>query len=647
MYSYINDVDKLRQEITTSESHRDNVALRGYEQLIDQVSGRGGSSSGTSGGEGDGAGGAEYPENIAGSYLALMVPKIVISNPRVTVKSRREVAKRLIQELQQNLVIAVDGGMISPDQAQEMMEDVTAVNMTTEAVKHDVNRWISDTNYVNKLDRVCYHFLMAWGIILTATRSRGNGKREIVKKVIEPTRFFGDQAAMHPDEREWCGHWDVVDKESLVKKAEAAGKENGWDIDAVKGMSSGTDPSDSRGDKKPGSHRETIKVYQLWFREYTEEKWAQEGYVPEEGYNGAMVLMGAHSNGKGGFSGSGFLRKPRPAFCPKWGPYAEIGCYTVPERDYYLSPLLAVHQQMNELNLLAQATNVAARNYKRLILVSSESAELAEKLREEPHDFVVLVDNLHKDQVVVSEQGGVTDQMIVQLKMQQDRTERMLGITEAQQGRPQPGIKATADAIADDASETRVDYKKNRFARGVQRDLMANLHYTLFDDTISNSLGPEAGDVLSMLNPIIDGGGNNMGLTVEDFELELEAYSMGRMNEMTLQRRIIEMLGMIMNTLPIMVTMPWVNIKEVLDQIGDAFNFQDLSKMIDVEMLRQLQQMAMQAGAIGTAEQMSGDGAQRNQQDRKSLPEGGGEAKYPAMARAQQIGQTGSLARSA
>lgn len=629
-------VDNFWNEIDEGVHQRDEV-LSNYQVLLDQYVGKGMNLL---------AGQSDWPDNYSYQYCTYMVPKIVLDNPRVSITTRRQVSESMVMQLQEMLMGAVESGQLDPMSAQKMYAQATQPNTTALAIEHGLNKWVRDSNYHSTLDRVCYDFLQAYGITLTTLGVMpGHDPRDPdslrwpLSKRIAPRRFVQDSLALHHTESRWQAHQSIEDKADLIARAKA-NPESGWIMDALQALpeTTGREELDSESTSYTANlQRKEVVLYEAWVGEYTEDGWPG----PDEGYNGGLFTIAGTQGHQGEEQGKGaYIRKPRPFYGPRWGPYTQWGVYINPDNPYPLSPLLATFTQQAELNAHAKAMSRSASQYKRIVLVSDRNPKLAQDIAESPDMFVVTVDDeqFDKDQVVVIEIGGITDQQLRHYEVFTNRLEELLGLTQTQKGNIDPRATATVESIAQSSSELRISYLKNKFRQSVRQDLMSKVFYFVNDDRIQFGLGAEAGEALGMLRPEFFGGPSEDGdhISIEDLELEIDAYSMERTDEALLQKRMMEAFQLIMAAAPMMIQQPWIDWREMVRKIGDALNLPDLVDIIKFDMIQQMSQMAMQQG-MGQPQQMSADGLKRSQSG----------SSQPSTSQAREQGQQSQLARSA
>ena len=414
--------------------------------------------------------------------------------------------------------------------------------------------------------------------------------------------FFRDYLARHNSEARYFGHKWRRDKDDLVRRAKEHPGE-GWDLDVLEQMVADNEINLDRADREnrvSANPRNEITAYDVWVPE------VQLHGAPgrDEGYNGTIFTVVRQTPGTNKVINpidmtrpdlradqAGFVRKPRPFYGPRSGPYINFGVYNVPDTAYPLSPLVAVQSQTDDLNQHAAAATHADALYKRLVFVDNTDKRLVQRVKDAEDHYVVPVSGLTKDSKVVQiELGGSTPQQWEMIQQKRDRLDRNSGIFDAQRGSVAGQGTATEVAIADEASNSRIGFIKKQFQEGVQQMLQSVAHYLYHDDRVDFPLGEEAASSLGMVEPWFKGGSTveGSGATFEDLELEIEPYSMERTNEGLQQKRTMEMISVVTDIAPLIPQMPWVNWKRVFSTLGDAMNFPELEQVIDVDMAEQM-----------------------------------------------------------
>ena len=497
-------------------------------------------------------------ENHYFEYLSLMVPRMVFDNPRVRVRSRATGA-----------------------QAKVAL-----------AMRFALNNWISETKLRRHLYDMATDMLFNFGVLLVTEEvnkclpsARPNEVPATpmwpVVSRIPQSRFFVDPAAVSMREARFMGHKWIRDKDDLLQMAKDS-PEAGWDAKAIEEMATTSDKEELGRKTSDYPNRDEVVCYEVWIPEYTPEESPGES----EGFHGAIFTLAVAASEDDDKLRARFIRKPRPYYGPRRGPYVMFGVYRVPDSIYPLSPLVALEGQVSELNAHAEAAAISAEKYKKLILVDDTDPKLPQRIKSEKDLFVIPVSGLERQRVLQAEIGGMTAQQLSYMQLSRDRLDRNSGISDAQRGTVEGRGTATENQIAAEAGTTRVAYLKQQFADAVQSVLERVAWFFYYDDRVAMPIGPEGAEAMGMEEPWLIGGDHDKdsGATFDDLELEIEPYSMERTTERTHQRNTLQMFEVLMNTAPAMPQMPWVNWKKVLDRIGDALNIPDVAEMVDVDM---------------------------------------------------------------
>ena len=499
-------------------------------------------------------GGDYAPENHYYEYLSLMVPRLIYDNPRVSVKTRRSGTQSL----------------------------------TAEAIRHGVNRWVRDVNLRKTMVRVATDMLFNFGVTMVSQQPNGGllpatqAKEAPVPywpQVLRvPQRmFFIDPKAKHASEARFMGHRWIRDKEDLIEEAKA-NKDAGWSLDAIESLTTGTE---SHEELEADVDRNEVEAYEIWIPEVD----ADDSPGQSEGFHGTIYTLALNYNG-GYEPKPEFIRKPRPYYGPRWGPYTLFGVYTVPDQVYPLSPLVAVEGQIQDLNAQANAARIAAENYKKLIFVDKTDPRLEQRLKDSKTDFVIPVSGVERQRFVQAEIGGMTATQLSYIELAKERLDRNSGIHDAQRGSVTGRGTATEVSVAAESSQLRVAFLKQQFSDAITSVLKTVSWYMYHDDRVVFPLGGEAEEAMGVKDPWLVGGDYDpeSGASFDDLELEIEPYSMERTSEGVLQKKTMELMGLITQFAPAMPQMPWVNWGELIKRLGEGLNIPDADKLIDVEM---------------------------------------------------------------
>jgi hypothetical protein len=284
---------------------------------------------------------------------------------------------------------------------------------------------------------------------------------------IDPRRMVFDPVAEDLDEARWMGHHFYRDQDDL-EKADAS---EGWKKEAIESLS-----DNRRNDKVSVQNaygtgaidegaRKEVRLCEVWVPEHELE----DSPGPDFGFHGTIFTFAASgdADGDGGYLE---IRDPRPYYGPPKGPYVIAGAHIVPSDPFPMSPLQAIEGQTRDLIEQADFISGSNKRYKRMILVDAADPNIINKVKAGEHDLVVPVAGAFPEGsggVVPIEIGGVTDQMLVAMRIVRERWDRASGMHEVQRGNVESDTTATAVAVANDASETRVSGIRDEYVEGV------------------------------------------------------------------------------------------------------------------------------------------------------------------------------------
>lgn len=527
-------------------------------------------------------------ENHIFEFLSLTVPRKVWGTPRVKIGTRRTGSQREVAK----------------------------------ALQYAVNRWIEDSKFSVLVDKAAYDEGLGYAVLISSLSPRP-GLHEPEDPVLWPQinrlspRAFGwDPCALSFEECRYLFHDIVRDKGSLLDEAKA-NPEAGWNVELIQTLSADTDVENLRPNSQLTPKRNDIVISEIWIPEYQ----LPDAPGPEEGFHGTIFTVASVTGWPDGKQ-KGYIRKPRPYYGPRQGPYTLIGTYVVPDEVAPLTSIVAVEEQTNELNAHVRAASQSARSYKRLALVDSTNPKLPAAIKNGIHEHVIPVQGFKPDSVASLEIGGTTQHELAMIEMLRNRLDRNSGIDEVQRGNSSGGSTATAVAVANEASTARQGYAVMKFRRGIERALMTVAYYCYHVDEIKFPLGTEAAAEFGMDEPWFHGGdpADGSGSSFDDLELELEVGSMDKTSESAHQRRAQILLELSTTVGLIIPQAPWLDWKFILDSVGDSIGIPDLSQILNVELAAQAAVLQMQAmtkqdsqprtgrdlGAAGSAQRSSG-----------------------------------------
>lgn len=413
-------------------------------------------------------------------------------------------------------------------------------------------------------------------LTLSGPYEDGEPAVDVVWERLSPRKFFFDPAAETRETREYEGHGWVTDKESLLALAE---KDESWDREAIEGLPDTAlgeieDPSAWKRQGIPD--RKEIGVYQVWFRDGR----IVEENTPRKGYHGVIYTL-AVVKSQDGSKTTTFLREPMDFFGPASGPYVAGEVYYVPDSSFGLAPCIAHEGQNRDLNRHARGVSDMAARYKRLILCAS--AKVAEELKARENDYIITIPGLEDTAVVPLEIGGVTDQVLSYLQLAAGRLEAVSGLSEALQGEVSGDGTATEQTIAKAASDIAVDFVKARFTNLFEEGLSKVDWYINMHPDFRAAISPEIlGDEYRAEVPegsVLVFSGGNAKVPPEMLSIDIEPMSMERTSEALQQKRIVDLLQVLGQVIPLKAQFPSQGWDKLLEKIGEAVNMPGLGDL--------------------------------------------------------------------
>jgi hypothetical protein len=544
----------LWEEVRAAEKFRDEH-LKSIRQRVARYHGPG-----YKGVEIDGVNNTD-PENHAFEWISSVVPRMAYDNPKFNFVSKRP----------GNAGIVVD------------------------ALRRGCNRWARDVNFKRDCEVLAVDYAFAWFAAIVTLEARP-GMHQDEDPVMWPQvyrlgfkEFFLDPRAKQPEDSRYMGHTFIRDHQDLIDEARD-NKDLGWDLEAIEKLKpgEGVEEFHQGGDEyvgeKAAPDRKEVLLKEVWVGSHE----LDDSPGSEAGFHGTIFTL---STGFGDGDGNKpkYIRKPRPYYGPRSGPYVLAGSYTIPDDPWPMSALAAVESQAKDMNDHARASKNSADSYKRMVFVdNSMDRDLAEKVKNTPDSFVVPVNGLDKNSIVPVEIGGLGKTQMDYLMVAKDRLERNSGMHESRSGATS-GATATEVAVADRSSETRMGFVGGKFEDGIKQIARKIAFYLFIDDEIIFPLGSDDAEEMRMQNPWFRGGGGlESGFTFDDLEIDIEPYSMSRISEATLQQRTMQVSEIVMQMGPMVPQMPWIRWKNVLKQLGESIHSTELEDLIDVDMAMEL-----------------------------------------------------------
>lgn len=473
------------------------------------------------------------------------------------------------------------------------------------------NRWMRKADFKGFLRDLVPEFCFTWAVAVV-TMNAMPGTEEFDDPPMWPNlqpvpkdRFFWDPLALTWTSCRYMGHQCVADIEDIVAVAKAD-PSSGWNLKLLETMQDdvGLDALNRKDAGTPT--RKEVVWYEAWVPEIT-----QPGTEGDPTIHGSIFTIPVSAAGMGDEEEE-WLRAPRPAYCPAWGPYTVFRAHKVPGHLPALGPVTAVMPQSTEANLHAVAVTKSSRAKKAFTVFDGLTPMQEAELQAVQDGGVLRIPNFDKNKMLAVELGGPTAEQIALLQHFIGQLQRASGMFNAQVGDVTGAATATENGIAADASSARSGDLADRFLDGANQ-VMRTVSWYIYNTPEcvfrleDGSLYMGGHDMLRSIEIALKAGLLPMEQAAtllalahampqpekmpwEELDVEIEAYSMQRTSEAVQQRRLTEGSAAIMSALPLMMQFPWFNWKRWLDQMGEALNWPGLGELVDFQ--------AMQAMAL-------------------------------------------------
>lgn len=617
--------DKLRDEVRGGTQFRDKF-LQHVDRLVMMLTGRYYRSDKTP----DRA----VTENHAYEYLSVMLPSIIFDNPRVRIQ------------------------VSNPGQPDDL--GLMTYGQRAKAIELALNRWSEDSGIYHPLYDVAVDMMFSFGVLMTTTVDQpGYSGAEMVPQRpflinISPRHFLLDPLSrsenplQHGGPR-WLGHQWKADKEDLLG-------DDAFDREMVMKVAQDTDIEKYDEGKNKSNDipmRNEIVCWDIWVPE--------KRMGDDPAMNGTIYTIAAGANEEGMTKKTRYLRPPRPAYCPPWGPYTMFGGTKVPGVPFPMSPLVATAEISESLNAHTTAAAEDAKAYKKFVAYQIQNAADGDRVKSVRNGEMVGLDDV--ENIVPVELGGVSPAQYTYMQQERERLARVSGLSDSMRGIVSGGPAATAtqEALASAGSNVRIDGIKRQYRKSVSQVFKSAAWYLHYGDDVKMPLGPE-GAAEGMTQYM---GGIYPGMEDFDFfdmSFEIDPLSMEHTNQAVYQKRLETAISSMNAMIPQMQQIKWVHWEEPMRALFESLNIGHADEWFDFEALKQEQAMIEQMNmgmSMGVSPTKPADTGSSN--FRLGNPKGAG--KVPAqmsnmaermtgqpagMKTAQQIGsQNGALARTA
>ena len=482
------------------------------------------------------------PENLIFSYLASVLPQIVIDNPKFTIKAARAVTHAPV--------------------AQWM--------------KHGLDQWAMEINLDYELMLIAIDYLLSYGVAKIGLESRGDFIADPSKGVYErmqmkamkpylirisPDKYLIDPKARRHDEARFLAHEFERDLDELAR-------DERYDPQIVAQLTPDGDDTNVHADAGrletvnrsiQAAQRRRVKLYEV--------------YVPESRRIGTLAVTGP--------GGAQWVRPLIEYVGHEDGPFVTFGCYPVPNHVYPLSPIAAMAEQFTDLNAHTVAAAIEATSHKKLVAVDANVNNAVNVIMDAPSGSVVQIPGFNPQTAMNIELGGTSESRMAYIGQLRERLDRVIGFSDAQRGRAQ-GVTATEADIAADAGKSRMSFITSQFRKSVRTSSYRVGWWMFYEQSVVQPvswLDRQSGREKEglFLGGIQEGQEDMMWL---DFMLDIEPMSMGRVDPAQQAAIADAAMNVAVTVAPMIVQFPWINWRALLDLIGDARNIPNFCEIV-------------------------------------------------------------------
>jgi len=484
-------------------------------------------------------------ESFAYEYVDLTHPRLAYDNPRISVKASKESEKN--RKLAKQLGYA----------------------LTT---------WCESTEFIDVLDLMAVDYLIAWGVAFVTPRAMpwqiDNADEDLPRvERVSPLDFVVDPNARTVASAEWLAHRFTCEREALEQYAKAHAAD-GWNAEAVDRL---TSPRTTRG---AGDDR-IVEAWHVWIRPRRGEKSGRHCIVGE-----LTSSADEHAERKA------FVLPLREFRGPRSGPYTVLGHRRLDGCPYPVGPVMAVDRQTCEHGANIGALHRGARSYRRKVLHTAELGDLAAKMGD-PDTWAEVVDKIDPTTFANIETGGIDPHAWPLHAESRQRLDRASGMHDVMRGNLSGNPTATAVAVAESAGSVRISGVRSRWAAGIRNVMQCVAWYVWHETGPEMQLGGDAVAGLGTTKPTFSRGRSE---PFDVYTLEIDAYSMERVDSAVLQRRGMMAVDLVLKLSPAMPQLPHVRWKKLTESLGDLIEF-PLHDLFDWDAL---------GGGDGTAEAVQG-----------------------------------------
>lgn len=474
------------------------------------------------------------PENSIFAYVSYMLPSLWYSNPSCRIHARRP------------------------------QQDGAVADMLEAAIRS----WLDETTFTQEGQEVIRDALLGYAVMQVGIEPRdtpGDRKQQDApgQQAPTPLRPFAvrlspeqliiDPLCEDPQKARFIGHIYYKDLDQI--QAEAI--EGMWDAEAVTMLT--TVPRENYDEMPeramiPGesADRRRVNLVDLWLPEHN------------------LLVTLARCN-----QATNIVLRATPYIGPPEGPYEVFGFYSVPGDPFPMSPLQPIMEQLEEMWSHQRAASADAVTYKRFILYEEADPSTGKAIGDARSGEAHPVKGLGNFKEV--EMGGTPAGRLAHIENLRERTDRTIGLSDAQRGRVQ-GKTATETDIVQGNVDTRTSFLRQRVQWHTRNVMSRIAWYMFYDPNVQMPVShkdPATGEIIegTYFGGIAPG---QEGLEWVNFHLSIEPTSMSFTDDGTLVQRAMTLAQLAQEVGQSMVQMPQVNWRYVVNTYGDAYNQKDL-----------------------------------------------------------------------
>jgi hypothetical protein len=504
-------------------------------------------------------------ENLIASYIAFMLPELSFRKPVVKVTALRPVAHKQIADFMQM----------------------------------GLNSWIGSSNLGEEHPDIVRDMLMGYGVAKVGIEPRDSyvesprpdyGRLTPFVCRVPPDQLILDPGCEIPALARFVGDCYWKDLDDLINHPER------WDPAQIEVLSTwATMDGSEKGESKERAvnlgltgNRKKVMLVDLW--------------VPETG----ELLTLAKGDTKD--CQDTILRREKYEG-PRTGPYQIFGAYRVAGDPYPISPLQYCMEQFEEMMGHINAGSQAAETWKRFVMVESSQTDLQNGVMTAKNGDVVAVRGLSAASMQQVELGGANPEQLQYVATLRDRFDRVLGLGDAQRGRAAGGTATEANIVQSNV-DGRTDWLRQQVLTATENVLGKVGWYLFYNPNVAIAVSqmqtvtdPTTGMQVQKPTEGLFIGGVQQGqedLDWMDFNLGIAVNSMKRPDQGQELAKAMQILSLAPQAVQMMVQMPMVNVRWILNNIGAAMDIENLADLlINMMALQQYGQAEQQQALFG------------------------------------------------